>query len=112
MYKLKKTEYARAINLFEDIPWQLSGKAVLAGSNPGQIYLDSLKNPLYGIMLTPEGIIISGNLTGNLANFKSWINNSLLSPKITNAKHILHDKDLVFLHRFKEWDEIKKILRK
>lgn len=86
MYKLKKTEYARAINLFEDTPWQLSGKAVLAGSNPGQIYLDSLKNPLYGIMLTPEGIIISGNLTGDLANFKSWINISLLSPRITEDR--------------------------
>ncbi len=84
MIKLKKTEYTRAINLFEDVPWQLSGKAVLSGNNPGQIYLDSLKNPLYGIMLTPEGIIISGNLTGNLDNFKSWINNSLLSKEISD----------------------------
>ncbi len=78
MKKLNINNLHKANHLFANVNWELSVKAVIAGFNPGEIFVDDTDNPAYGIITTPEGDVIGGELNSDLTRFTDWINNYYL----------------------------------
>ena len=107
MEKINKENYQLASELFASVDWELSAKAVIYGYNPGEIYVDDLLCPNFGIILTPEGAIIGGNINSNFERFEDWVNVNFIHQRINN-------QDKYFILYFEPlWEEhIKKFFNK
>jgi hypothetical protein len=60
-FELEPSAYARAQSLFTRFDYSLSIKAVLAGNNPGRIFVDNIHHPKAALAMTMEGYLLSGN---------------------------------------------------
>lgn len=61
MLKLTPADYPRVSALFEPIQHSLAVRAVIAGNNPGQIFVDNVQKPHVALATTPEGTLLAGD---------------------------------------------------
>ena len=61
MHELTPTDYPRVSALFDPIGCSLAVRAVIAGNNPGQIFVDDVQNPRMALAATPEGTMLAGD---------------------------------------------------
>jgi RimJ/RimL family protein N-acetyltransferase len=62
MQQLEREQFALAQPLFAELAaFNLSVEAVLAGTAPGEVYVDDLKNPCVAFAITPEGHYLAGD---------------------------------------------------
>lgn len=95
MRKIAKENFNYFYRLFDEVDWELSAKAVLAGNNPGTVYADSQTKPSSAMMITPEGWIIVGTPTNSEFNnqLKSFFEEDvLLSGKFDDFEIYFTDK--------------------
>ncbi len=59
--KLDKQQYQSVENLFAGIPYGVSLRALLAGINPGQIFVDDTSLPKTAFALTVDGYYLAGD---------------------------------------------------
>lgn len=66
MQTLDPLHYERVRPLFSDlIHYNVSISGVLAGSNPGTVYVDSLETPQVALLISPEGTYLAGVESGS-----------------------------------------------
>lgn len=75
MLELTPTDYQRISGLFEPLRRHLSVPALIAGNNPGKIYVDNLENPQIALAATPEGSVLVGDPAHQpgLEVLKKWL---------------------------------------
>jgi RimJ/RimL family protein N-acetyltransferase len=62
MHRLEPSKYHLALPLFSALQeYQVAVAAVLAGTSPGQVWLDDHPNPHAAFLIGPEGCYLSGN---------------------------------------------------
>jgi RimJ/RimL family protein N-acetyltransferase len=60
IHELGHDEYKRATPLFQGLDHQLITAAVLAGANPGRVWVDDVVEPGAAFMASPEGCFLAG----------------------------------------------------
>ena len=64
MYKLEAGQYGQAAPVFRNLAeFHLSVAAVLAGTAPGEIWVDDANSPRLGFAITSEGYYLAGDVT-------------------------------------------------
>lgn len=101
MHKLQTKQYVMAQSIFAELAeFNLSVDAVLAGTAPGEVWVDDVNAPHLGFMITPEGHYLAGDFE---------LENSYVVLKETiplNAYLIFHPEswaavlDRVWMNRF------------
>jgi RimJ/RimL family protein N-acetyltransferase len=68
IHELKKTDYQKVQPLFDELQWNLITSAVIEGTSPGRIYVDSAENPKTAFMCTVEGYYLTGRANNEAFN--------------------------------------------
>jgi RimJ/RimL family protein N-acetyltransferase len=89
IHELKKTDYPKVRPLFDDLRWNLITCAVIEGTSPGKIYVDSIKNPKSAFMCTVEGYYLAGNRSNDEFNHSL---NSLILERLFTGDTVRKDE--------------------
>lgn len=68
IYQLQKSDFYKVEGLIKNSNHELSIKAVINGTSPGEIYVDNLKKPLSTLIITTECNIVAGKADNKLFN--------------------------------------------
>lgn len=68
IYQLQKTDFYKVQGLIKNSNHELSIKAVISGTSPGEIYVDNLGNPLSTLIKTTECNVVAGKADNELFN--------------------------------------------
>lgn len=80
IHELKQAEYGRARSLFRPLRYHLCSAAVLAGDNPGRVFVDEPAAPRTAFMLSPEGCYLAGNPDNPV--FNRALNREVVSNRV------------------------------
>ena len=89
LYKLDPADYARARPLFCALEFHLTSAAVLDMNNPGQVFVDDLREPQSAFMDSPEGCYLTGRSDND--TFSRALSQALLE------RHILPEVQALYL---------------
>lgn len=68
IYELIKKDFHKVEGLIKNSNHELSIKAVIAGTSPGEIFVDNLEKPLTTLIITPECKVVAGKADNKLFN--------------------------------------------
>jgi len=89
IHELRKSDYQKVQSLFDELHWNLITNAVIEGTSPGKIYVDSAENPKTAFMCTVEGYYLTGR-TNNDAFNKSL--NKLIFERLFTGDTVRKDE--------------------
>lgn len=68
IYELHKEDFYKVEKLVKNTHHELSVKAVLKGTSPGEVYVDNMENPSAVLIIAPECKVVAGSPDNKLFN--------------------------------------------
>jgi RimJ/RimL family protein N-acetyltransferase len=107
IYKLQKEQYKRVGPLFQTLDYNLTVNAVLAGTTPGEIYVDDPVQPKAAITWVKHRIYLAGSARNE--GFNRAVN-QLFSGKIVPGAVAAGKAEFVLYYAPEDWDDQVDIL--
>jgi RimJ/RimL family protein N-acetyltransferase len=103
IYGLERRVYERTHRLFKELDHQVTALAVVEGSCPGSIWVDSITQPRTAIMTSPEGHFLVGHKDNTAVD--QALNQLIVDTLLSKDADSQHLERIVLVCHPEEWEE-------
>lgn len=107
IFELKKNNYYKVKDMFNELEYNLSMYATINNLNPGRIFVDDENNPTTAVVISVEGIYLGGNPKND--NFFKELNKKLKKEGFKNVTKS-ENVDYLIFYPSAEWENKVKLM--